>query len=127
MKTKIFNLIIIDESGSMQSIKNVAINSVNETIQSIRAAAEKYEDQEHIVSLVTFNNDVKTVFECVSVKEVNELTDENYRPKCFTALYDAMGMSLNALRPKVAEDDKVLVGQEKGDLHMEKIALAICP
>lgn len=109
MKTKIFNLIIIDESGSMQSIKNAAINSVNETIQSIRAAAEKYEDQEHIVSLVTFNNDVKTVFECVSVKEVNELTDENYRPKCFTALYDAMGMSLNALRPKVAEDDKVLV------------------
>lgn len=109
MKTRIFNLIIIDESGSMQSIKNAAIDSVNETIQSIRAAAEKYGDQEHIVSLVSFNNDVKTVFECVSVKEVNELTAETYRPKCFTALYDAMGMSLNALRPKVAEDDKVLV------------------
>ena len=36
MKTKIFNLIIIDESGSMQSIKKEAIDSVNETIQTIR-------------------------------------------------------------------------------------------
>ena len=109
MKTRIFNLIIIDESGSMQSIKKAAIDSVNETIQSIRAAAEKYEDQEHIVSLVTFHDDVKTVYECVPVKEVEELTAETYQPKCCTALYDAMGMSLNALRPKVAEADKVLV------------------
>ena len=108
MKTRIFNLIIIDESGSMQSIKKAAIDSVNETIQSIRAA-EKYEDQEHIVSLVTFHNDVKNVYECVPVKEVKELTAETYRPKCCTALYDAMGMSLNALLPKVAENDKVLV------------------
>ena len=109
MKTRIFNLIIIDESGSMQSIKPAAIDSVNETIQSISAAAEKYEDQEHIVSLVTFHDDVKTVYECVPVKEVKELTAETYQPKCCTALYDAMGMSLNALRPKVAEADKVLV------------------
>ena len=109
MKTKIFNLIIIDESGSMQSIKKQAIDSVNETIQSISAAAKKYENQEHIVSLVTFHDDVKTVYECVPVKEVEELTADTYQPKCCTALYDAMGMSLNALRPKVADDDKVLV------------------
>ena len=109
MKTRIFNLIIIDESGSMQSIKKAAIDSVNETIQSIRAAAEKYEDQEHIVSLVTFHDDVKTVYECAYIKDVAELTAETYQPKCCTALYDAMGMSLNAIRPKVAEADKVLV------------------
>jgi len=59
MKTRIFNLIIIDESGSMQSIKKEAIDSVNETIQSIRAAEEKHDEQEHYVSLVTFHNDVK--------------------------------------------------------------------
>ena len=109
MKTRIFNLIIIDESGSMQSIKKEAIDSVNETIQSIRAAEEKHEDQEHIVSLVTFHNNVKTVYECVPVKDVEELTAETYQPQCCTALYDAMGMSLNALRKKVAEDDKLLV------------------
>lgn len=109
MKTRIFNLIIIDESGSMQSIKKEAIDSVNETIQTIRAAEKKHEEQEHYVNLVTFNNDVKTIYECVAVNEVRELTAETYRPDCCTALYDAMGISLNALRKKVAEDDKVLV------------------
>ena len=109
MKTRIFNLIIIDESGSMQSIKKAAIDSVNETIQTIRSAQKKHDDQEHFVSLVTFNDDVKTVYECVPVDEVKELTAENYQPDCCTALYDAMGISLNALRKKVAEDDKVLV------------------
>ena len=109
MKTRIFNLIIIDESGSMQSIKKEAIDSVNETIQTIRSAQKKHEGQEHYVSLVTFNDDVKTIYECVPADEVKELTADTYQPDCCTALYDAMGISLNALRKKVAEDDKVLV------------------
>ena len=109
MKTRIFNLIIIDESGSMQSIKKAAIDSVNETIQTIRSAQRKHDEQEHYVSLVAFNDDVKTIYECVPVNEVNELTAETYQPDCCTALYDAMGISLSALRKKVAEDDMVLV------------------
>ena len=43
MKTKIFNLIILDESGSMQCIKKEAIDSVNETVQTICAAEKKNE------------------------------------------------------------------------------------
>ena len=109
MKKRIFNLIIIDESGSMQSIKKETIDSVNETIQTIRSAQRKHEEQEHLVTLVTFNDDVKSVYECVPVNEVKELTAENYCPDCCTALYDAMGMSLNALRKSVAEVDTVLV------------------
>ncbi|MBR4119637.1 MAG: VWA domain-containing protein [Bacteroidales bacterium] len=109
MKTKIFNLIIIDESGSMQSIKREAINNINETIQTIRSAQKRHEDQYHYVSLVTFNNDVKTLYECVPVDEVPELNAKTYKPDCCTALYDAMGISLNSLGKKVAEEDKVLV------------------
>lgn len=109
MNTRIYNLIIIDESGSMHSIRQQAIDSVNETIQTIRAAQKKHEEQEHYVSLVTFNDNVKSVYECVSVNDVSELTAETYRPDCCTALYDAMGMSLNALCKKVGEDVKVLV------------------
>ena len=109
MKTRIFNLIITDESGSMQSIKTAAINSVNETIQTIRAAQKRNENQEHYVSLVTFNDDVKIIHNCKPVDEVKELTAETYCPDCCTALYDAMGISLNALRKEVADDDKVLV------------------
>lgn len=109
MKKRIFNLIIIDESGSMMSIKKEAIDSVNETIQTIRAAQDEYANQEHFVTLVTFNDKVKTVYNCVPVAEVKELTDESYQPNCCTALYDAMGMSLTALRSNVANNDAVLV------------------
>ena len=93
----------------MQSIKTAAINSVNETIQTIRAAQKRNENQEHYVSLVTFNDDVKIIHNCKPVDEVKELTAETYCPDCCTALYDAMGISLNALRKEVADDDKVLV------------------
>lgn len=109
MKKRIFNLIILDESGSMDSIKQEAINSVNETIQTISKAQRTHENQEHIVSLVTFNDDVKKVYECVQVDKVKELTDETYNPSCCTALYDALGISLTSLSKKVAEDDNVLV------------------
>ncbi|MBR6749360.1 MAG: VWA domain-containing protein [Bacteroidaceae bacterium] len=128
MKTRIFNLIIIDESGSMQSIKTAAIDSVNETIQTIDSAQRNNDDQKHYVSLVTFNNNVKTVYECVPVDEVKELTTTTYSPRCSTALYDAMGMSLNALRAKVAKEDKVLVtvvtdGYENASVEYSGLAI----
>lgn len=109
MKTKIFNLIILDESGSMCCIKKEAINSVNETVQTISSAERENENQEHFVSLVTFNDKVKMVYDCVPVGEVKELTSETYCPGRCTALYDAMGISLNALCLKTSEDDRILV------------------
>ena len=47
MKQRVFNLIILDESGSMSSIERQAIDGVNETVQTIRAAQKKHEEQEH--------------------------------------------------------------------------------
>ncbi len=109
MSTKIYNLIILDESGSMTSIEKEAIDSVNETLQSIRVAQKKFEDQEHYVTFVTFNDDVKTVYDCIRCDDAKDITNEDYKPQCCTALYDAMGMSLTRLRAKVADDDRVLV------------------
>lgn len=109
MKTRIFNLVIIDESGSMHCIEKEAIDNVNETIQTIRKAQQMHPDQEHYVSVVTFNDDFKTVYDCMEADKVNEFGPDNYNPNCSTALYDAMGFSLTALRRKVAPDDKVLV------------------
>ena len=109
MKTRVFNLIILDESGSMQSIKKEAIDNVNETVQTIRYAEQENENQEHFISLITFNNEVKTVYDCVPAVEVREFSSKTYHPNRCTALYDAMGMSLNALRPKVTEEDRILV------------------
>lgn len=110
MKTRIFNLIILDESGSMYSIKNQAVTGVNETVQTIKSAQEQYDDQEHFVSLVTFNSkSVKTIWDRQSADGANEIGDNDYHPNCGTPLYDAMGRALNELRGYVADNDKVLV------------------
>ena len=43
-KINVYNLIVLDESGSMGVIRNSAISGCNETIQSIRATQNKYKD-----------------------------------------------------------------------------------
>lgn len=110
MKQRVFNLIILDESGSMSSIERQAIAGVNETLQTIRSAQKKHEEQEHFVTFVSFNSDgIKTIYDKMEADKVNEITDKDYCPACCTPLYDAMGVSLTKLRKSVAEDDIVLV------------------
>lgn len=111
MKTRIFNLLILDESGSMSSIEKQAVDSVNETLQSVRAAQKKYEaEQDHFVSFVTFNSDgIKTVLDCVEAQKAEDITPAQFNPACCTPLYDAIGQSVNVLKKSVAENDKVLV------------------
>ena len=107
MKTKVFNVIILDKSGSMSSIARQAIDGVNETIGSIRSAQEKNPDQEHIVTLVAFCGcEMKAIYDNVPVSEVKTLTDKDYSPCCMTPLYDAVGMTItrvHALKSKNSE------------------------
>lgn len=107
MKTQIYNLVILDKSGSMSSIANAAISGFNETVGGIRSAQERYKDtQEHFVSLFTFCNCTKEyVYENVPVAEIKELTSREYRPCCCTPLYDAMGISLNKLLSQIKDKD----------------------
>ena len=95
MKTKVFNVIILDKSGSMSSIARQAVDGVNETIGSIRSAQEKNPDQEHIVTLVAFCGcEMKAIYDNVPVSKVKTLTDKDYRPCCMTPLYDAVGTTI---------------------------------
>lgn len=85
MKQRIFNLIILDQNGSMYSIQRQAITGVNETIQTIKAACCKHEDQEHLVTLVDFNsNEVKTIYDNEEAEKVEELASHQYHPACGT-------------------------------------------
>ena len=98
-KTQVYNLIILDKSGSMSSIANAAIVGFNETVGSIRSAQERFKDtQEHFVSLMIFCNcEKRLVYDKVPVDKVKELTKREYNPCCCTPLYDAMGISINGL------------------------------
>ena len=110
MKTKVFNLIILDESGSMSCIERQALNGLNETLQTIRKAQEKYPDQEQLVSIVPFESDnIRLLRDKVSIKEVKDLRPEEYNPGACTPLFDAIGFGINSIRKQVTDDDSVLV------------------
>ena len=96
MKTRVFNVIVLDKSGSMSSIARQAIDGVNETIGSIKSAQEKNPDQEHMVTLVAFCGcELRTIYDNVPVAEVKTLTDKDYNPCCMTPLYDAIGTTIS--------------------------------
>ena len=107
MKTQIYNLVILDKSGSMSSIAKAAIAGFNETVGGIRSAQERFKDtQEHFVSLMVFCSCEKTmVYDMVPVDKVKELTSDDYRPCCCTPLYDAMGISINALYKAIKDKE----------------------
>ncbi|MBR5069071.1 MAG: VWA domain-containing protein [Bacteroidales bacterium] len=110
MKTRVFNLIILDESGSMSCIERQALTGVNETLQTIRRAQEKYPEQEQYVTFVPFQTgSIKFVRDCEPISEVKDLESKDYNPGTCTPLYDAIGLSVNHLKKNVSENDSVLV------------------
>ena len=110
MEQKIFNLIVLDASGSMYSIRNEAVAGVVETIQTIRTSQEENANQEHLLSLVVFNGKYITiVFDRMPITKVPDLNEKDYQPTDNTPLYDAMGYSITNLQRYIDEDDNVLV------------------
>ena len=110
MAKKVYNLIILDESGSMSSIERATVSGLNETIQSIGSAQRKHEDQQHYLSLLSFNSEHMTWhYEMAPVSGIAEFAGEKYCPDGCTPLYDAIGLGISKLRRQITEDDMVLV------------------
>lgn len=106
-RTKIYNLIILDKSGSMYSIRQAAINGFNETLGSIQAAQKKYiETQEHYLTFVTFCGcGTEYVYDNVMANEAHKITTDEYEPCCCTPLYDAIGFTLTKMKKLIKEDE----------------------
>lgn len=110
MKKKVFNLIVLDESGSMCSIEHATVSGLNETIQSIKHAQEKHPEQEHSISLMSFNSKGRKYhYDCQPVATINLFDGKDYNPDSCTPLYDAIGSAIAKLRRQVTDDDQVLV------------------
>ena len=104
-KIKIYNLIVLDKSGSMGTVKDVTISGLNEQLQSIRKSQEDFPDQEQIISFATFNDNV----DCSTkwnkpISEVEDFTTEDYSPNGMTALNDAIGISINKLKEEIKDE-----------------------
>ena len=113
-ETRIYNLIILDESGSMSSIREQALSGANETLQTIRTAQQENPDDHQMISFVTFDTGarrpfVRALIECERTEAVSDISPAQYQPYGGTPLYDAMGLSITALKDLVKEGDHVLV------------------
>lgn len=111
-KHEVHNLIILDESGSMSSIKQPIISGFNELVQTIKGIEKEYPEQEHFISLISFNGLGNKILHFIDpASKLNEIDDDRYQPDANTPLLDAMGFACNKLKQVLIDrkDYNVLV------------------
>lgn len=130
-KHQVHNLIILDESGSMEPIKKTIIQGFNEIVQTVKGIENQFPEQEHFISLVTFNGFGNKILHFIDpASKLEQIDEKRYKPDSMTPLYDAMGFSFTKLR-KVLEnqtDYNVLVtiltdGEENASKEYTGIAI----
>ncbi len=105
-----YNLIILDESGSMSSVRDETVSGCNETLNSIRIMAKKQPDIKQYVSIFCFDTtNSRYIFRNVPVEETRDLTTDDYTPCSCTPLYDAVGYTVTQLRSLIADSRSVAV------------------
>lgn len=85
--------IVLDKSGSMDNILDATIQGFNTQVDSIVKEAIG----QTFLSLVTFNSYVEPVFWNQHPSYLTKLSRNNYKPQGYTALYDAIGYTINRL------------------------------
>ena len=110
MKDKTDITIILDRSGSMESVKSDTIggfNSFLEGQQKVRGEAS--------LSLVQFDDQYEIVYIDRDINSADRLTEATFQPRGMTALYDAVGRTINSVGqrltalPEAERPDKVLL------------------
>jgi len=90
-------LFILDRSGSMQSLHADVVGGFN-TFLASQQAAEGTAD----LTLVQFDSDIETRMDGIDIQEVKPFRKSDFEPRGTTALFDAMGSSIDALGRELA-------------------------
>lgn len=101
-KEKIHVAIILDSSGSMYSVRQATINSFNEQVQTLR---KNLETKDISVTLVTFSDETSFRFVEKPVASLKEIGEVDYVPCGSTALYDAIGQTMDRIEQIETLDD----------------------
>ncbi len=102
MKTTVFNLIILDESGSMSGLEKRTISGCNEVIQVARnGALDNRGELRSLVSVYAFSSGChrsRYILKNEDATTVREIVAGDYRPNGGTPLLDAVGSTLSELK-----------------------------
>jgi uncharacterized protein YegL len=104
MRTTIYNLIILDASGSMSNKVSEVINGMNKLLKDIHTNQKKEKGIKNRVFITDFSShgDFNVLVDNQKIKAVNPFTRKTYVPRAMTALYDAVAKSI-ALIPDDAK------------------------
>lgn len=110
MKNKTDITIILDRSGSMDSVKSDTIGGFNSFLSS-----QQKSETEAALSLVQFDDQYETLYIDKDINAAERLTENTFEPRGMTALFDAIGRTINAVGQRLAalaeneRPDKVLL------------------
>ena len=107
---RVFNLIVVDESGSMCVIEKQSLAGLNETIQTVKKVQDVHPDMEQHITIMTFDSGHKRyIYDNVLAKDATMLSEKDYNPGGATPLYDAVGIAISRLNAITTDDDHVLM------------------
>ena len=107
---RVFNLLVVDESGSMAIIQKHALMGINETLETIGKMQKAHNDMEQHVTLITFDSThKKLIYDNVLASDAHALGSNDYQPGGCTPLYDAIGMGIAKINAQTTDADSVLV------------------
>lgn len=110
MAKKVFNLLVVDESGSMSCIRRQALTGMNETLETVIQMQQQHPDFEQRVTLLTFDSQhCKFHYDNTPATSVHQLSEKDYQPCAATPLYDAIGRGIAKVHAVCGEEDSVLV------------------
>jgi uncharacterized protein YegL len=95
-KNKTEIVVIIDRSGSMNTMRDDAIGGFNAFI-----ARQKELPGEASVTVSLFDHEYTLLYDGVDIHDVKPLDDTNYVPRGSTALYDAVGRTIHDVRARI--------------------------
>lgn len=99
MNTNLTEIIfLVDESGSMFSMKNDTIGGFNSFIED-----QKNNEGDANITLVKFANTHSYVYEAVDLREIKQMTGADYNPGGCTALLDAIGDTMNEVGKRLSD------------------------
>lgn len=86
---------ILDRSGSMGGLEEDTIGGFNAMIRK-----QKKEQGEALITTVLFDDQVEVLYDRVPLSRIEPMTDKQYYVRGCTALLDAMGSTIKAVRKK---------------------------
>lgn len=109
MKTTTHYVLIMDASGSMSNARKETLNAINEQIENCRIISREMEGQSIRISLSLFNSNVQKVYANQEPQKTYLLHVNDYRPDGYTALLDAVGMSIKDTEAIIKPGDDVIM------------------